>query len=320
MDSSNTPRDGMLLNHRIAYIVSRTTPTSFKYQALNNELTRLRRVQEQGGWKKIPKGKKLRLGSISKIRVPLMAERLYITEDLNFFDPDITIVTEEMKEALKHYQKRMGIWPSGVLTATTRNALNVSVEKRLKKIKLNLERMRWENREFGNEYIYINIPDFKMQFMKDGMQALAMRVVVGRTSNPTPIFDSVLSYMVLNPTWAVPNSIVKKEMLPRIQEDPDYLVTRKFKLYRGWKDDKEGAYKNHTKDHPLSFAAIALRQHPAEWLCPGRHHDDYGQRLHQKRDGRLKRHLHPRCFRRFFGREQKPVARRTLPAPLAGPF
>jgi len=193
----------------------------------------------QGGWKKIPKGKQLRLGNISKTRVPLMAERLYMTGDLDFFDPDITIVTEEMKDALKHYQNRMGIWPSGVLTSTTRNALNVSVEKRLKKIKLNLERMRWESAEFGGEYIYINIPDFKMRFMKDGIKELEMRVVVGKKANPTPIFDSTFSYMVLNPTWAVPSSIVKKEMLPRIQEDPDYLATRKFKLYKGWKKDRE---------------------------------------------------------------------------------
>jgi len=196
-------------------------------------------IDLQGGWKKIPKGKQLRMGNISKNRVPLMAERLYMTGDLDFFDPDITVLTAEMKEALKHYQKRMGIWPSGVLTDVTRNALNVSVQKRLKKIKLNLERMRWEGNEFGYEYIYVNIPDFKMRLMKDGIKDVEMRVVVGKKSNPTPIFNSTFSYMVLNPTWSVPSSIVKKEMLPRIQEDPDYLVTRQFKLYKGWKKDRE---------------------------------------------------------------------------------
>ncbi len=202
------------------------------YTQMREAYKQYKNIALQGGWKKIPRGKQLRLGNISKKRVPLMAERLYLTGDLSYFDPDITVVTQEMKDALKHYQKRMGIWPSGVLTDITRNALNVSVEKRLKKIKLNLERMRWEGKAFGSEYVYVNIPDFKMKFIKDGLTEIEMRVVVGKKKNPTPIFDSTFSYMVLNPTWAVPSSIVKKEMLPRIQEDPDYLATRQFKLYK----------------------------------------------------------------------------------------
>ena len=209
------------------------------YEQLKQAYQFYKNIALQGGWKKIPAGKKLRMGNISKKRVPLMAKRLYMTGDLEFYDPDITVVTPEMKEALKHYQKRMGIWPSGVLTDVTRNALNVSVEKRLKKIKLNLERMRWENGPYGQEYIFVNIPDFKMQFMKDGMREIEMRVVVGKKDHPTPIFSSTFSYIVLNPTWAVPRSIVKKEMLPRIQEDPDYLASRKFKLYKGWDKNRK---------------------------------------------------------------------------------
>jgi murein L,D-transpeptidase YcbB/YkuD len=196
-------------------------------------------IAREGGWKKIPRGKKLRMGNISKKRVPLLAERLYMTGDLASYDPEITVMTQEMKEALKHYQRRMGIWPSGVLTDLTRNALNVSVEKRVQKIKLNLERMRWEKGAFGPEYIFVNIPDFKMQFMRDGLKEIEMRVVVGKKENPTPVFSSTFSYVVLNPTWSVPSSIVKKEMLPRIQEDPDYLATRKFKLYKGWDKNRK---------------------------------------------------------------------------------
>ena len=196
-------------------------------------------IESEGGWQKIPSGKQLKLGMISKKRVPLMAKRLYITGDIDSYDQDITVMTEQMKEGLKHYQSRMGIWPSGVLTGATRNQLNVSVQKRLKKIKLNLERARWENRAFGLEYLFVNIPDFRMYLLKDGMKDIGMRVVVGKPANPTPIFDSKLSYIVLNPTWSVPKSIVVDEMLTKIQEDPDYLATRKFKLYRGWKNDRE---------------------------------------------------------------------------------
>ena len=210
------------------------------YAQMKEAYKRYREIVLEGGWKKIPRGKALRLGNISKKRVPLLAKRLYMTGDLADFDSDITVMTQAMKDALKHYQRRMEIWPSGVLTDITRNALNVSVEKRLRKIKLNLERMRWESKAFGSEYIYINIPEFKMRFIKNGLSEIEMRVVVGKKKNPTPIFESTFSYMVLNPTWAVPSSIVKKEMLPRIQENPDYLASRKFKLYK-WmnKNQKE---------------------------------------------------------------------------------
>ncbi len=209
------------------------------YKQLKEGYRRYLDIVAQGGWKKIPKGEQLRKGIISKRRVPLLAQRLYMSGDLASYDPNITIVKQEMKDAIKHFQKRMGIWPSGAVTETTRNTMNVSAQRRLEKIKLNLERMRWEREPFGLEYVYINIPDFKMRFYKDGGKDIEMRVVVGKKTNPTPIFNSTLSYMVLNPTWSVPKSIVQDEMLPRIQEDPEYLAAHKFKLYQGWKSGRE---------------------------------------------------------------------------------
>lgn len=209
------------------------------FSTLKSAYMLYRNIALQGGWETIPRGKTLRMGTISKKRVPLLAKRLYLTGDLEIFDPEITVVTPEMKAALKHYQRRVGIWPSGVLNETTRRSLNIPVEKRVEKIKLNLERMRWENENFGDAYIWVNIPDFKVYFIRDGVKDIDMRVVVGKKSNPTPIFDAALSYIVLNPTWSVPHSIVAKEMLPRLQEDPDYLASRKFKMYKSWDKDRK---------------------------------------------------------------------------------
>ena len=205
---------------------------------LKRSYARYQNIVAEGGWKKIPGGEQLRKGIISKKRVPLLANRLYMTGDLASYNPNVTVVTQEMKDAIKHFQRRMGIWPSGAVTKTTRAAMNVSAERRLEKIKLNLERMRWEESAFGLDYVYINIPDFKMRFYKDGGKDIEMRVVVGKPDHPTPIFDSVFSYVVLNPTWTVPKSIVKDEMLPRIQEDPDYLNSKKFKVYNSWERDR----------------------------------------------------------------------------------
>lgn len=216
-------------------LLSLASPNELYVQMLD-AYNRYKSLEVQGGWPRIKRGKKIKIGVIDKKRIPLLAERLNMTGDLASFNPNVTVLTQEMVDALRHYQTRMGIWPSGILTDITLNALNVSVEKRVKKIKLNLERMRWEGKAFGSEYIWVNIPDFKMRFMKDGIEDIQMRVVVGRKQNPTPIFSSKLSYMVLNPTWGVPKSIVSKEMLRRIQENPDYFDTHKFKLYQGKKE------------------------------------------------------------------------------------
>ena len=197
-------------------------------------------VVKSGGWRSIPRGKLVRVGVKDK-RVPLLAKRLYLSGD--FDNPDFrgTKMTKELSNALKHFQDRMGIWDSGNLNRRTRLALNISAKDRLKTIALNISRLRSETKDFGNEYIIVNIPDFRMSFVKDGGDVLSMRVVVGRKRNPTPIFSSSMKYFEINPYWTVPNSIVKKEMLHRIQEDPDYLASRGFKMYRSWKNGQKAA-------------------------------------------------------------------------------
>jgi murein L,D-transpeptidase YcbB/YkuD len=162
-----------------------------------------------------------------------------MTGDLDTFDANVTRVNGEIQAALKHYQKRMGLWESGTLNEITRKTLNVSVKRRLSQIKLNMERSRWERRPFGSDYVWINIPEYRMKLIRDGLADIDMRVVVGKVSNPTPIFTSKFSYVVVNPTWTVPSSIVKNEMLHRIQEDPDYLETHHFKLIKDKKRNRE---------------------------------------------------------------------------------
>ena len=196
-------------------------------------------IQLQGGWESIPRGNKMRVGTQDKKRVPLLAKRLSLSGDFDDYEYAGSKFTKELSEALKHFQRRMGSWDSGVLNEKTRRLLNVSVEERLESIALNIARLRNETVEFGDEYILVNIPDFRMNFVRDNQNVLGMRVVVGRTKNPTPVFSSRMSYFELNPYWTVPNSIVKKEMLHRIQEDPDYLSSRRFKMYKSWKKGRK---------------------------------------------------------------------------------
>ena len=208
------------------------------YRGLTKAYRKYLRIRREGGWETIPSGKALRKG-MQGPRVDLLARRLSITGDLDPYHTDYLYFDARLFRALKKFQRRHDIWPSGVMTEETRRALNVPVSKRLAQIKLNLEHSRWEKESYGNEYIWINIPDFMMYFFSGRRVALKMRVIVGRKKNPTPVFTSKMSYVVLNPYWSVPSSIVKKEMLPRLQEDPDYLASRNFKAYDNWRAGRE---------------------------------------------------------------------------------
>ncbi len=208
------------------------------YRGLTRAYRKYLRIRREGGWDPIPSGAALRKG-MQGPRVDLLAKRLSMTGDLDPYHTDYLYFDTRLFKALKKFQRRHGIWPSGVMTEETRRTLNVPVSQRLAQIRLNLEHSRWEKTSYGAEYIWVNIPDFMMYFFSGRRVKLKMRVIVGRKQNPTPVFSSNMSYVVLNPYWSVPNSIVKKEMLPRLQEDPDYLASRKFKAYDSWKAGRQ---------------------------------------------------------------------------------
>ncbi len=265
------------------------------YTDLTDAYERYQTIVSDGGFVQIP-AVTLKLGSRGKA-VNLLAHRLFQSDDLDFYDEAYMHFDKPLKEALKRFQRRMGLWPSGVLNRSTRRVLNVPAHERLKMIKLNLERARWERDPMTCSHVFVNIPAFMMYFMEDDKIRLQMRVVVGRKKNPTPIFKSYMSYVVLNPTWSVPQSIVKKEMLKRLQEDPDYLAARNFKAYNGWSKNRKEIdpfdidwYQyDEESDLPFSFVKQPGRGNPlgrVKFMFPNRYavymHDTNEKKLFKR--------------------------------------
>jgi murein L,D-transpeptidase YcbB/YkuD len=100
-------------------------------------------------------------------------------------------------------------------------------------IRLNLERWRWVPRDLGDRYVLVNVPSYQLQVMEGDRPTLAMRVVVGEPETPTPIFSDEMTYVVFSPTWSIPESIIRKETLPRIAKDPGYLERNRIEVVRG---------------------------------------------------------------------------------------
>lgn len=109
----------------------------------------------------------------------------------------------------------------GLQTALQRERMNPTGH--LEQIRINMERWRWMPRELGDRYVFVNVPAYQMQVIDGNTAALAMRVIVGDPKHPTPLFSDEMTTVVLSPNWNVPESIIRKEMLPRIVNDPGFL-------------------------------------------------------------------------------------------------
>jgi len=218
----------LMLHYPLSKIVQATTPSSFGYNQMLKELKRLKKIKEAGGWKKIKYSRQLRFGR-SGTEVRRLIERLRSSGDYTCqghsdkFGPCL-------RKAIKRFQRRHGLYPSGKINRATINKLNLSVDWKIKKVLLNLDRIKRLPDQPEDRYIMVNIPDFRLYYMENGQERLSMRVIVGDKKHHTPIFSNKISFIVLNPYWIIPDSIVKKEMIPNILKNPNYLEERGYEV------------------------------------------------------------------------------------------
>ena len=122
--------------------------------------------------------------------------------------------------------------PAGSRTADGKPALPLQLNDFL----TNMERWRWLPVNAGDSRIEVNIPEYTMRLYEHGTLKHTGRVVVGKTNTQTPVFSSVMDHVVINPSWGVPDSILKKEFLPKIAADPDYAERHGYQVIR--RDDR----------------------------------------------------------------------------------
>ena len=232
----------------------------------------LEAISANGGYAKIPEIKSLRIGETSEI-VKALRTRLSQSKDLiktcentvnvenivtnnttngnpenteaiqnnipkeaisceNYFD-------EDLKTAVISFQKNHGLYADGIVGSLTQKFLNMSANEKIEQIRINLERMRFLPRDLGEKYLIVNIPEFKLKLIEDHTVKLSMNVVVGESKHPTPIFSDNMSYIVLNPKWNIPESITKKEIIPKLIKDPNYLASKGIDIYSSWHPESE---------------------------------------------------------------------------------
>ena len=194
---------------------------------------------------------KLKLNT-SDIGVPNLKKRLMYWKDLKPRDSLTKIYDEETFKAVKKFQKRHGLASDGVIGKATILALNTTKEERKKQIIANLERWRWYPKNLSSQYLIVNIPDFKLHAICFNDTVRTHNVIVGTSKRKTPILNSKLSYAVFNPTWTVPPTILKEDIIPETIKNRSYLRKKNIKIYDysnneisiwKWNPDKAMNYK-----------------------------------------------------------------------------
>lgn len=245
-------------------------PSHVGYQNLKNALRHYREIASKGGWNEDPE---------AYLDLEQVKKRLLITGELNSDldsplalnqtlnpDPIDWILSdtqandetemdggaetgsepEPLIAAIKQFQRCQNIVVDGIIGPQTRIELAKSVQERIETIQINLERWRWYGTLVDDNYIMVNIPDFSLQFVHDGQQ-LSMKVVVGQDKRQTPIMEARMSYLVYNPYWRIPKTILAEDILPKLRANKNYLNANQITLFSS--ADK-------TESHPLDSTAI----------------------------------------------------------------
>lgn len=198
------------------------------YRDLRRALARLRQVEERGGWPRITDGPKLERGATGP-RVRQLRERLRASGELADGAADAEF-DDALEAALRRFQAGHGLEADGVAGRATLAALNVTVAERIAQVRANLERLRWVARELAGDYLLVDIAGFTAQLWLDDRLAWQARVVVGRPFRTTPEFRAPMKYLVLNPEWSVPPTILREDLLPKVARDPGHLQRSQMRV------------------------------------------------------------------------------------------
>jgi murein L,D-transpeptidase YcbB/YkuD len=166
-------------------------------------------------------------------------QRLIITGDLRNKNNTSDIFDRELQRALYSYKDRFKLTQNNVIDKITVYYLNKPMKEHVQSIITNLDKLKVFPNRFPDEYIRVNLPDFTMDYFRNGESILHMNAVVGRDVRPTPVFSSSMKYLVLNPTWNIPNNLVRRDLIPALQEYPNYLKEHNIHVFKGWKTKKE---------------------------------------------------------------------------------
>ena len=266
-----------LADHRIAETAVDLRPPFAQYRALRAMLTRYRALAVDATLQSLPPSSTIVPPGERYKGTGILYRLLVALGDLPAGTPAPARSTRyegEAVEGVKRFQARHGLQPDGTLDKATLAALRIPLAWRVRQIELSLERLRWLPHLGDERLVAINIPMFRLwawdTILPSGVPTLGMGVIVGRAlDTQTPVFVEQMREVIFRPYWNVPRSILRLEILPIIESDPDYLRRESMEIVRGPGDDAQPV--DITSENILSLGqgAFRVRQRPGPWNALG---------------------------------------------------
>jgi len=186
-------------------------------------------IVAQGGWPMVPATKKLELGVVDPDVVALR-KRLMVSGDLSTSAGISQSFDTYVDAAVKRFQARHGLPADGVLGKYSYAAMNIAADVRLGQLQTNLVRLRTMSGDLGPRYVMVNIPAAQIEAVENDRVALRHTAIVGKVDRQTPILNSAINEIIVNPYWNAPESIVRKDIIPLMRKNPNYLTENHIRI------------------------------------------------------------------------------------------
>jgi murein L,D-transpeptidase YcbB/YkuD len=223
-------------------------------------------IVTRGGWPQVPKVDELHLG-MQHPAVAVLRERLAVSGDL---DPNAVrndIYDSYVEAAVRRFQARHGLTPDGVLRSATLEAMNIPAATRRDQLKINISRLQTLTTNLGPRYVVVNIPAARVEAIENGVVVSRHTAVVGRPSRPSPDINSQIIEINFNPYWTVPVSIVRKDLIPIMEKEPDYLSRYHIRIFDPQHNELQASQINWYSQDAVNYT---FRQDPGDFNSLGR--------------------------------------------------
>lgn len=198
--------------------------------ATEGAIERYRQVAASGGWAPIQISERLSLGARGAA-VTALRQRLITGGDLDPAAGGTSTYDSYVEQAVRRFQSRHGLSATGSINRGTLTAMNVPVEMRIRQLETNIVRLRtWANGNLGHRYVVANIPAASVETVEGDQVATRHAAGVGKIDRQSPILQTKIPEVNFNPTWTVPASIIRKDLIPKMQKDPGYLTENKIRI------------------------------------------------------------------------------------------
>lgn len=176
----------------------------------------------------------------TKDKIRIDAKLQAIEAELVNIDPlqhSVYLYDYEIQQAIEIFQSRHNLEVNGNADKETRKLLNIPIKQRAKQLALNMKRWRHLPPNLGDRYIFVNMANFDLAYIEQGIKMASMKVIIGKPYRRTPIMSGKIDTVVINPYWNVPYRIAVKDILPKLKKNSNYLHSHHLEVLPNWNND-----------------------------------------------------------------------------------